>query len=243
MTILTVLVDFDNVEAVHRRPGPVSLSRMLISLLPPSLVGRHTAVAVRLYGGWRVNNVRTRLAQTLVPDIQSNSPCIILTSQSGRTSSVRMSVELADGPIASRTILEGTFAQDRSLRKFSVRKSWAECANPAACGMAQFQSVSHATSCSLNSCGSKLSDVLIRDEQKMVDTLMVADMAHQAFLGNAKDIVLVSSDTDLWPGVLLSLRAGCGVIQVHTRPGGRTQNRLLNTLVGPMKNNYLQLSV
>lgn len=243
MTILSVLVDFDNVEVIHRRPGPVSLSKMLISLLPPSLVARHTGIAVRLYGGWRVNSVRTRLAQQLVPDIQSNSPCMISVNRLGSPATLRMNVELADGPIATRVILEGTFAQERSLRKFSVRNPLPACANSVACGMSQFQNVSHATSCTLASCASTLGDILVRDEQKMVDTLMVADMAHQAFVNGSKDLVLVSSDTDLWPGVLLSLRAGCGVTQVHTKVGGKTQSRLLNTLVGPMMNNYLQLSV
>lgn len=243
MTILAVLVDFDNVEAIHRRPGPVNLSKMLISLLPSSLVSRYSAVTVRLYGGWRVDAVRTRLAQALVPDLQLNSPCMISVGKFGSAIAIRMRVELADGPIASRIILEGTFARDRSVRKFSVRNSWPECANSNACGMIQFRSVSHATSCSQTNCNSALKDILVRDEQKMVDTLMVADMAHQAFIENAKDIVLVSSDTDLWPGILLSLRAGCGVTQIHTKTGGRTQNRLLSTLVGPMKNNYLQLSV
>ena len=242
MAALSVLVDFDNVEPIHKSSGAVNLAKVVVSHLPKTLVARHTSVSVRLYGGWRVEAIRTAFAQTLVPDIQANSPCPIPVTRLGQTSSLLMKVELADGPIGSRQVLEGTFVRGRSLRNFSSRNPWSACTS-SGCGMKHFQSINHSTPCTTPSCGIRLGDVLVRDEQKMVDTLIVADMAHQTFQGRATDIVLVSSDADLWPGVLLSLSAGCSVTQVHTKLGMQTQSRLLNNLAGPMRNNYIQLSL
>ncbi|WP_313274987.1 hypothetical protein [Stenotrophomonas sp.] len=60
----------------------------------------------------------------------------------------------------------------------------------------------------------------------MVDTLLVADMAYLSLKMRDKNIVVVSSDTDMWPGVLLATSAGCQIIHIHTNEGWRTQRHL-----------------
>jgi uncharacterized LabA/DUF88 family protein len=52
-------------------------------------------------------------------------------------------------------------------------------------------------------------------EQKLVDTMMVADMIHLASIGEPA-IVIVSSDDDMWPGMISTLVAGVRVIHVQT---------------------------
>lgn len=244
MPALLVLVDYDNVDRSHTVAGPVGLAKMLVSLLPNAIVARHQGVTVRLYGGWRANGTLTYFAQNLVPDIHLQSPTVVAISNSGVSQNVRLTVELAQGPIGSSTSLEQTYVKNRGLRNFRSRSGpRPECANPSSCGLQMFSGLTHATQCGNHGCNSKLADVFVRDEQKMVDTLIVADMAHQVFAAKATDVVVVSSDTDMWPGVLLALRAGCAVTHIHTKRGLRTQQHLMNTLGGQLSRNYQQLSV
>ncbi|KZC26355.1 hypothetical protein RhoFW510R10_07105 [Rhodanobacter sp. FW510-R10] len=77
----------------------------------------------------------------------------------------------------------------------------------------------------------------------MVDTMMVADLAYISLVERAKNVVVVSSDTDMWPGVMLALRAGCYVLQIHTKAGWRTQTHLINTLDALTARFYEQTSI
>lgn len=244
MPQVTVFVDFDNVEPGLSSAGPVTLAKLFVPLLPGPVIGRNSDVLVRLYGGWRCQGTLTTGAQRLVPDIRSGSPTVVAASQTGTTKHLRLTVELADRPIGSTAQLEETLVRDRGLRRFRAKKGgWAECADPSSCGLQQFSLLSHSTPCSKSGCTSRLGHVFVRDEQKMVDTLMVADIAYQALRQKVSDVVVVSSDADIWPGVLLALQAGCTVTHVHPRPGWKTQRYLLNSLGVQMGKFYQQLSV
>lgn len=118
-----------------------------------------------------------------------------------------------------------------------------ECASVVGCGLNQFFGLSNATPCTNTACACTLGDVLVRDEQKMVDTLLVADIAAHAFTSRATDVVVVSSDIDMWPGVLLALRTGCSVTHMHTKSGWRTQTHLVGTLGSSLGKAYRQLAV
>lgn len=244
LSSLAVLVDFDNVESHLTRVGPVNMAKILVPLIPDSVIDRYSSVQVRLYGGWRSNGYLTTTAQKLIPDIRAQSPSVVGRSGAKAGSSIRLLVELAEGPIGTTVQLQDTLVKDRGLRKFRARASWSECSNPGTgCGMSLHSSLSHATSCTAVGCVSRLGHVLVRDEQKMVDTLLVTDIAYQALVCKAKDIVVVSSDTDMWPGVLLAAREGCSVVHLHTRSGWRTQRHLVSTLNAATARHYIQLSV
>lgn len=244
MPNLTVLVDFDNVEPSLTRAGPINLAKSLVPLVPSAVLARYDSIQVRLYGGWRSMGTLTKGAQRLIPDIRAGSPTVVGRPGPSTGTPIRLTVELAEGPIGMTTQLQETLVHDRDLRRFRARATWAECANPGSgCGMNSYSALSHATPCSASGCGSRLSHVLVRDEQKMVDTLLVADIAHQALALKATDVVVVSSDTDMWPGVLLAMRAGCNVVHLHTRSGWKTQRHLMATLGPSTSHRYTQLSV
>lgn len=244
MSNLAVLVDFDNVESSLTRAGAVSLAKLLVPLIPTSVLARHSSVQVRLYGGWRSLGTLTTGAQRLIPDIRAGSPTVAVRPGTGTGSPIRLTVELAEGPLGMSATLEETFVRNRDLRNFRARSTWAECANPGAgCGMNVHSALTHSTSCTASGCASQLRHVLVRDEQKMVDTLLVADIAYQALALKATDIVVVSSDTDMWPGVLVATGSGCNVVHLHTRTGWRTQRHLMSTLSPAAKTHYMQRSI
>lgn len=109
--------------------------------------------------------------------------------------------------------------------------------------MSPYLRITQATACAVAGCGSTVGDVLVRDEQKMVDTLLVADIALHTFATGASDLVVVSSDIDMWPGVLLAVQAGCHVTHIHTKSGWRTQGHLMRTLNRSTGRAYRQLTV
>jgi uncharacterized LabA/DUF88 family protein len=241
---LVVLVDYDNVEPNLKGAGPVSFAKLLIPLIPSMVIAHHSEIIVRLYGGWRTQGNLTKNAQKLVPDIRSSSPLFMQFTHAGTASRLRLTVELADKPIGSSTVLTETFVKDRNLRKFRVRNTpWPGCTSLASCGLNYFSGMTHSTKCSSGNCDVRMVDIFVRDEQKMVDTLIVADIAHQALTVKATDIVVVSSDADMWPGILLALQAGCHITHIHTKLGWKTQGHLIATLGSQTKKFYQQMSI
>ena len=228
MSKLMVLVDYDNVELSLRSPGPVNFAKVLTPLISGQVSFRYSEMDVRLYGGWRSRGLLTNSAQRLVPDIHAFSPTYVGTVHAGSNIQLKLTVELADKPIGLTIPLEETLVKERDLRKFRTRSApWAQCANPSACSFKHFTGLMHNTACGNGVCANRLGNLFVRDEQKMVDTLIVADIAFQVLSEKAKEIVIVSSDTDMWPGVLLALRAGCSVIHIHTKAGWTTQKHLI----------------
>ena len=71
-------------------------------------------------------------------------------------------------------------------------------------------------------CRTTPGDLLCRQEQKLVDTMITADLIHFAKIGQ-HDLAVVSSDDDVWPGIQTALLYGARVTQVHTRQGQETR--------------------
>lgn len=245
MPTLPILVDYDNLDRAITRAGPVALARTLTPLVPAGVLADHDSINVRLYGGWRTQGSPTVVAQQLIPRIRADCPTVFpMRTPQGEHKHLRLNVELADGPIGSRILLQETLARNRGLRRFRARPlTPGECTRPLNCGLTAFHQVSHQTECQSPGCSVRLSELLVRDEQKMVDTLLVADIAELTLVQRSPTVVLVSSDMDMWPAVLLAIRIGSNVIHIHTTAGRRTQTHLLRTLSSSFPGQYQQFSV
>jgi hypothetical protein len=241
---LVVFVDYDNVDPTFTGAGPVQLGRVLLSAVPLTVVARYESAVVRLYGGWRASGSPTTSAQRLVPEIVRGSPTIYEAATGPTGAPVRLLVELADRPIGWHAVLDQTLIKNRGLRGFRANPQLLrECVDIGACGMQQYFSLLPSTACANAGCGADLGHLLVRDEQKMVDTLLVADLAFQVFTEHPTDVVVVSSDADIWPGILLALRGGSNVVHIHPKPGGRTQPHLLQTLGSRLSATYVERSL
>lgn len=244
MSALAVLVDYDNIEPAHRSQGPISLVRMILSHLPANLLHPYSGVQARLYGGWRTATGLTTLAQELIPDLRANSPTMVSVAYVGVAKSIKVDVTLAQGPLGTRKVLEETHTRNRELRHFHSRpQPWQGCADAQNCGFKGLSKASKATPCGATGCFVRLGDILAQNEQKMVDTLLVADIAHQTFIAKANEVVVVCSDADIWPGIFLALQAGCRVTQLHAKKGWNTPRTLLDMLDHPLQQRYRQLSL
>lgn len=244
MSILPVIVDFDNIDAHYRAQGPLSLARMLIRLLPANLLYLYDLVSVKLYGGWRTGTNLTNSASILAASISHESQTTLTIKHIGDEKVIRISVSLAGGPAGTRKILPDTYVRNRKLRQFrTLNTPWRECASHQRCGMALLHSGHNDTGCQTKDCYVRIGDVLVRDEQKMVDTLMVADIAHETFVSKSEDIIVVSSDSDVWPGIFLALQNGRRVTQIHCKTGFKTPAPLTGMLDQAAFAGYREFSV
>ncbi|MDZ5789348.1 hypothetical protein U4I95_02500 [Stenotrophomonas maltophilia] len=238
-----VLVDYDNVPSALWSPGPVEAASTICAQLPAAVIGSEPDLVVRLYGGWKTNSISTQRAQGLTTQLTTGHTFIPRPGHSPDAKKVRLVVELALGPLGGNGVFATTLQTDRPLRSFRPKPNPAGCVNAQACGLRSIGELRHSTPCSEGDCAITAKDVLVRDEQKMVDTLMVADMAHIALIDKHDDLVVVSSDADIWPGVLLAIKAGCAVTQVHATPKIVTASNLKSMLHPGVTSYYREISI
>jgi hypothetical protein len=69
--------------------------------------------------------------------------------------------------------------------------------------------------CPESHCSLTMEQFIARPEQKLVDSMIVSDLISLAVPGGS--VAVVSSDDDLWPGMLVAMDIGAHVIQVCTK--------------------------
>lgn len=72
--------------------------------------------------------------------------------------------------------------------------------------------------CPTPKCTVELDKVLLRAEQKLVDTMLVTDLIHYS-MHQKETIVVVTSDDDVWPGIHSAIVHGANIHHVQTIPG------------------------
>lgn len=230
---LFVLVDYDNLGNFRAAKTLDAVVRHIESRIPDDFLRAISRLDVRLYGGWTIGRSLTRQAQLIGTEIQANFPATIQRlDRSGNLVTRILTVAFARaGLFLPNEDLADTFVPRRSVRNIQVDPSgWRACARPHGCHLAPIETFLRQGQCVVGGCGVTGQELLRRNEQKQVDTLLVADMAELVLRQGAKRIAIVSSDADMWPGVLLCLTAGASVHHIHTSPGGATKQTLMSNL-------------
>jgi hypothetical protein len=212
---MLVLVDYDNTPAIYRTQ-PTRLFTHLIGVLG-GIGTPFQNLHFRLYGGWDTfGGVATPLAQTISAQIQGALPYSIPPPIPGGTPT-RVTAELVRSSLWIQIPLVDTFrARHRGQRGIRGIVP-VGCANTPAtpCVLHTALAVLGNAHCSAT-CPVPPHDAVMKDEQKQVDTCIVADLIYEAMMGS-DPIGLVSSDDDLWPGIFASSVLGLPVVHVHTR--------------------------
>ena len=82
--------------------------------------------------------------------------------------------------------------------------------------------------CPEPSCSFTVSDLIkSRGEQKLVDTMIVADLIHLSHIGEP-DVAVVTADDDVWPGVITGMQAGTHVVHILPKRHQASQRYLSN---------------
>lgn len=212
MSDVLVLVDFDNIEKGESRTGLEYVVRKILSICEPKIRASALRAVVRLYGGWYEHGRLTQPAQRLIVDIANINPVRIVRSDG---SMLWANVELASSLLADpATSVSNTYRRRQAQSNLACRTApWVGCAKPSACACAHFERFVN-RGCAEAGCSVSGRDVLERAEQKVVDSMLVADMIFASGLG--ADLVLVSRDDDMWPGLRMAVASGCTLIHLLT---------------------------
>lgn len=227
---MLLLIDYDNVDQAERRSGLDHVLRKAVSLVDrPGL--NVLSVRVRLYGGWYEGGMLTRLGQTLGAELRAISPVRYVSPHIDQPILVRG--ELAVSILAApKALVSNTFRKKgypRNLR--CEQRPWLECVDNSNCPLAAVQRFVESDSCDASGCWVRPAHILHKQEQKVVDSMMVADIIDYAT--TPESIVgVVSRDDDIWPGLYMACRTAAEVIHVSTSPSPRVPN-YYDTLPAP----------
>jgi hypothetical protein len=222
---MCVLVDHDNIPISIRKNSPLHVADTICAALErnlPDVFKSDQRLDLRLYGGWYSGNNQSRAAQQLSAQINRDFPYVFTLSASGVRIPITINANLAHAlVILPKKTLHDTFRYRPSANGIS-------CSHPTAIGCVEVNCPSVAVfhffnqaQCSHLGCPitpSKL--VKPRGEQKLVDTMLVADLIYLAQI-NEPVLTVVSSDDDIWPGIISCMQGGTHIIHVSTKHHGR----------------------
>ncbi|MDP3859826.1 MAG: hypothetical protein Q8Q73_18860 [Stagnimonas sp.] len=231
-----VLVDYDNVHDQDRRLGLSHVISKITAVLSPQLPTAITRLTFRLYGGWFQDTGLSRSAQRLGADISAYPSTASINGQAGV-----VQVEFARALFANpRSDLTHTFRPKGQAPRLSCEAApYRKCSLAAACPIKHIATFINQEQCDSSGCSVTPSDILNKEEQKLVDTMIVSDIAYLATRTTDPAIGVVSADYDIWPGIVSALAFGTSVLHVHPKPKyGIRKNRY----AVPLHAKYIALS-
>lgn len=221
---MKVLVDYDNIPAHIRAGGAKYLADRILTAVADALAQKPSILQIRLYGGWERLNILTANAQKLSAEISGSFPTISM-----RPTPVKVTMELVHSmEIAPRKLLNNKlrFEPLRSGVRFK-KPSDTTCRN-SNCPIDVLYDFFKDGLCPIRGCAGTVAALADQQQQKLVDTMLVADLIYLA--SNQTDpIAVVSSDDDMWPGINSALAIGKHVVHLETKQWtGTSSYRLMN---------------
>ena len=217
-TKVIILIDYDNLDTLVRQRGARHVITRLLDVLGSSRTAGDRKVDCRLYGGWLDKDTSSRNAERLIPALRRDFPCSVPVTGDAGTQTVLVHVELARSLACDpAVVLTHTYRRrSRPPRLLCEAAPFPGCAAPSHCPVAALDPFIRNADCPVDGCAVEPSTVLAREEQKLVDSMLVVDLVHFAETTD-EPLVVVSADDDLWPGIRFVLLRGARVIHVIPR--------------------------
>ena len=199
------------------------VDKTLYALGVSILSGLHR-VKVRLYGGWYEGTRLSRRGQQLAAEVRAIFPRKLSLLDGARTVSVLQDVELAYSlQIDPSNIFHSTYRKRGKPSGLQCESPpFPDCSNIPRCSLLAVFSFLNFDTCPEASCRVSPADILRRGEQKLVDTMLTADLIYSASSEDHPDLCVVSSDDDVWPGIQSALVLGSNVFHIHTKASSIT---------------------
>lgn len=211
-----ILIDYDNLGRRHQTSGILNIATRVLSQLPIDESISRVQCDIRVYGGWYEDNVVTRPAQEILVEIQKDFPHMM---KFGNVS-VLLNAELATAMLEQPSHhLFNTFRKKGKPKNIRVMKpSDIGCADPA-CMLPLVKKILRTGKCQKPGCQNS-NNIIYRDEQKIVDTMLTCDIIYSAT--TLSDIlILVSGDDDFIPPLLTILLRGEKAVRIHPQPNNQ----------------------
>lgn len=213
-----IFIDYDNLLPAQKSAGILDvITRALIQLPFDTGIFRGKC-DVRVYGGWYEGTHITRLAEDVAVEIQREFPTVIRLPISGRD---HVSL-LANAELAVALIQEpghhlfNTYRRKGKPANVRVKEPAIVGCTENACILPMMKRLLRTGSCPQVNCAVAMNDLVYRNEQKIVDTMLSCDLIHAAN-GIADRIILVSGDDDFLPPLRTVLLRGVSAIRFHPK--------------------------
>jgi uncharacterized LabA/DUF88 family protein len=217
-----VFVDYANVHRADRSRGLVYVVDKAIDALGFAHLQSESRVSFRLYDGWYLNRTPTRHAQTVAAELLANFPFTRTVTDGTKNTKIIINAELAYSlKIDPATHLWHTFRQRGYPTGLSCHHPAVVGCNESVCSLVAMHTFISTQRCPLPTCGISPGQVLHKNEQKLVDTMLAADLMY-LHLQKEPKVAIVSSDDDMWPAIKTVLDLGMTILHIHTLPGHRT---------------------
>ena len=220
---MDVLVDYYNLSQQHRRRGIVHVVDRIISVIVHDLLlATERRIDVRLYGGWYEDRIPTKDAQTIAATLSSHFPKMILSRHDRKRVIVNaeLAYSLKCDPEHHLWYTLRPRIPPRNL--VFVDPATAGCGHIDRCPLRPGYEFFVTGRCPEQDCVVRPPLVIRRREQKLVDTMLAADVLFNT-RSDERRIAVVSSDDDLWPVIRMALQCGLYVVHVHTERGRITR--------------------
>jgi hypothetical protein len=215
---IRLYIDYDNVSRALKKNGLLSLvTRCLLTTKIPTTtkIGR---CEVRVYGGWYEGSTLTALAECIIAELVQGFPTILpFSNQAGNPGMLYITAELACSLEAEPSRhLFNTFRRKSPPRSLiCAHPTTIGCADPE-CPLNCLPAFFNNEQCPKQGCKIGLHDLLSRQEQKLVDTMLACDIIHAARI-KCDFTMLVSSDDDLLPAIRMALLDGAPIARLHPK--------------------------
>jgi hypothetical protein len=227
---MTVLVDYDNVDALDRNKGVEYVVTRLVTNIGAQELAAVPRLRVRLYGGWYEGRVRTNRAHRLIADVAAAFPKPVVVTTNAVTATVIVGVE-----VVSSLEIDPSFEFFQTFRRRGesgpldcLPPPFRACALPSSCHLEGLRRAVNSGACPNLSCAVQLVDVLSRPQQKLVDILLTADLIQFAACSTSW-IAIASCDDDLWPGIRTAITFGHPLIHLQTKTAWRPSSTYIPT--------------
>ena len=220
---MDVLVDYYNLSQQHRRRGIVHVvDRIISAIVHDHLSAAERRIDFRLYGGWYDEQIPTSDAQTIAATLISHFPKLILSAPDRRriVVSAELAYSLKCDPEHHLWYTLRSKAAPRGI--VFVDPATAGCRKIDSCPLRPGYDFFVDGRCPEQDCVVEPPLVIRRREQKLVDTMLAADVLFNT-RADERRIAVVSSDEDLWPAIRMALQCGLYVVHVHTEKGRITR--------------------
>jgi len=212
-----VFIDYDNLTMTQKIAGILDVvTKALIQLPFDSEISR-AVCDVRIYGGWYEGAEITRLAQEVVVEIQDNFPTIIKIPSSDKYIQVKTNAELAVALMKEPGHhLFNTLRRREKPGNIRVETPENVGCLDSGCVLPMIKKFLNKGSCPKPGCKVANDNLIYRQEQKLVDTMLSCDLIHAAYEEDYK-IILISSDDDFLPPLRTISLNGAEVIRFHPK--------------------------
>lgn len=218
-TTFAVFIDYDNLLETQKTAGILDVVIKALIQVPLELVTARAKCDVRVYGGWYEGTQITRRAQDVAVEIQQDFPKVIRLPVAGCghilvSTNAELAVALLQEPGHH---LFNTYRRKGKPANVRVVEPGIVGCTDQTCILPLIKKLLNSGNCPKAGCGVATGDLVFRDEQKIVDTMLSCDLIHAAN-GVADRVILVSGDDDFLPPLRTILLRGAVAVRFHPRP-------------------------